>query len=111
MKQIAILMLAMATAAPVQAEEAAGMTCTTMGDLAQNIMRARQNGVSPALLVKVTTEPLPEQARQAMQNFVMSAYQIPRFSTPENVERAVQDFRAMTELGCLQGDADSAQGE
>lgn len=111
MKRVVALVLTMAIPGTALAEGAPGLDCTVMGDLAENIMRARQNGVAPTLLVKTVTETLPEPVRPAMQNFVMSAYSIPRYSSAKYVERAVQDFRATTEVSCLQSNAASGQGE
>ena len=87
-------------AAPAHAVSAeAQKACSSVGSLAEAIMKGRQSGVPlSAMLSKVdSSDPAAEAARQ----IIITAFDVPRFSTPSMQQRAVEDRRDLAEKQCF----------
>ena len=72
--------------------------CALVGQLAESVMLNRQAGLP--MSTQLTTIVTPE-SPALIQNIIVLAYEQPRFHTPANQRRAVEDFRNDTEAACL----------
>lgn len=88
--------LALVAAASTAETQPAQDICHVIGNLAQQIMENRQDGVSMSQMMATSGD--VELARL----LVIEAYNIPRMSHPDNQRREVQDFRNMAEMLCYQ---------
>ena len=80
-----------ATQATAQADP-----CTSVGDVAEQIMTHRQAGRAISQLMPlVDGNPLFIQ-------MLLQAYQEPRFGTRDFQQREIEDFRNLWEIGCYQ---------
>ena len=87
-----IAAIAIATATPALAQD----PCTNIGDLAETMMTHRQGGTA-------ISELMPKlDGNELFIKMLLGAYAEPRYSTGEYRQRAVDDFRALWELGCYQ---------
>ena len=94
-----LLILALASPAAAQTAESL-LICPTTGKLAQTVMKNRQNGVPMSTHV-ANILPKEEAARAIVMGIITAAYEVPRFSTPANQRRAVEDFRNEMEVACF----------
>lgn len=84
-------------------EPASTDICPSLGDMAEQIMRARQRGVSISEMMQLMpvddgSDPVIPVARL----MVISAFEVPRFQTERHQWRTIEDFRAEWELICYQ---------
>lgn len=89
----------MAATTPAHAESAEE-TCTNFGVLAQNLMIARQQGVSMSVVMSKVKTGIPE-ADEVIRLLIIGAYNVPRFNTPKYVNKMVEDYRNQAELECF----------
>ena len=104
MKQIiAAAILAVAIHAPAMAQDAdQPVTCADMGNLAESIMVARQNGIPISQLVVIidAAEDSPG-ANRLYRSIVLEAYERPRFMSASSRTRSIEDFRNDIETFCF----------
>lgn len=72
-------------------------TCEKISKLARSIMTARQEGIDMAQMM----HPGGEEASDAARTLVLAAYDLPRYSSPEYVQRASDDFANDAYLACI----------
>lgn len=96
MLQKTLLVLLLIFPAVLSANEK-GEMCSAASELAETIMRNRQDGVSMAKMMSVEMGELKE----AAEILIISAYEKPRFSTEKNKNDAVADFRDSVYLECI----------
>jgi len=77
------------------------LTCADFGDMAENIMTARQNGVPLSQLMDALGE---LRSFELFEKLVMLAYQEPRYSTKAVQNSTIEDYRNLWELGCYSSD-------
>ena len=94
-----LLILALANPAAAQTADSL-LICPATGELAQTIMTNRQNGVSMSTHV-ANILPKDETARALIMGIITAAYDVPRFSAPDNQRRAIEDFRNEMEVVCF----------
>lgn len=95
MKAFLILLILNLTMLPVHAEDWRE-TCSTVGELATTIMESRQSGASMAKLM----EAVPE-GGSYIETLIISAYDVPRYSTERMQKKAVEEFRDEVYLECV----------
>ena len=78
------------------------MRCAAEAELAMAVMRARQAG----LPLKKVLGPRPSDETRAL---VIRAYEAPREMTPEDRERAAEEFGNEAALECYEREADGAE--
>ena len=90
MKKIIIAAIMSLTISTTANAETVTETCVEIALLGEGVMMARQEGKSLTAMVAFMEENLPgvDFARQ----MVLDAYEVPRFNTEENKQRAVEDF-------------------
>lgn len=94
------LVIAAALALPVVAHAKTPVgNCVEFGDLAENIMTARQNNLPMSQLMAIADDAGPEGA-ELMRAVVIYAYQQPIFSTDRFKREAIATFRNEAELAC-----------
>jgi hypothetical protein len=71
--------------------------CKLTGSWAQVVMRGRQLGMPISQNLNFANAPGAPRNSKAV---VMSAYEVPRYSTQEMQQTAVEDFRNDVELAC-----------
>lgn len=71
--------------------------CSMFGQLAENIMTSRQDGMAPSKLRKAFAG---NQAQSLIYAIIDAAYQRDRYSSDEVKKREIEDFRAMNETTC-----------
>lgn len=74
--------------------------CVSHGDLAGNVMKARQSGVSIERALEIAAgaeQPFADIARK----MVIKAYKHPRYATPAYMEKAISEFRNDYTVNCL----------
>jgi hypothetical protein len=87
------------TTAPAPAETPLE-ACAMIGELAEAIMDGRQSGMAMSTMMGIV--PAKEDpARDLIAALIAEAYDSPRFGTPQNQRRAVQDFRNNVEAQCF----------
>lgn len=93
-----VLAFSLAFGLPVFAEETVQEKCTVIGQLAEEIMRGRQNGqiMSTAMASMPADNPFTPLAHI----LIRQAYGKPQFQTEEVKANAIVDFRNQTELAC-----------
>lgn len=69
--------------------------CTGVGELAQEIMEARQEGVALSTMMKIV------EGNAFWSQVVMDAFNKPRYSSTEFQNEEAQDFRAEIEIICF----------
>lgn len=77
------------------------LTCADFGQLAENIMTARQNGVPLSQLMELLGE---LRSIELFEKLVMEAYEQPRYSTKAVQNSTIEDYRNLWELGCYSSD-------
>jgi len=75
--------------------------CKTLGESAEVTMKARQVGVAMSQALASIPANLNGDGRRLLENIVVEAYKVPRFSTAEMQYRATQDYRNRIELACF----------
>lgn len=70
--------------------------CTSIGDLAEQIMTHRQAGTAISQLMPMV------EGNDLFVKMLLEAYQKPRFSSPEYKSREIEDYRNLWETGCYQ---------
>jgi len=79
------------TATPLTAETD---HCKQMGDMAAQIMEAREVGVPLSSMMDIAAD------NDLLKALILSAYQVPRFSTGDYRQEAITDFRNEVEVMC-----------
>lgn len=97
MLRIAAMMAVLATPAVSGGVE----TCQHAAKIAGNIMQARQNGASVKDVIGPILSVTPEESQPLVSRIVTSAFEYPRYSSPEYRQRAVTDFENTIFLGCM----------
>lgn len=69
--------------------------CEPVAQLAESVMRARQNGVPASAAMNVAN------GNPAVMNLVRLAWREPRYHTQEMQDRAVQEFRDKLFMACF----------
>ena len=90
-----------AQAAPVDlptAEDKAD-PCSDMGELAETIMRLRQDGVALSSMLATLTK-MDLESEDFLRDMTIEAFEETRWRTNESKHRAVQEFRERWELSC-----------
>lgn len=75
--------------------------CAQMASTAESIMRARQNGIAMQKVLEVASGSKSAAVKDGFRTIIMMAYDQPRFSTQENKQRAIDDFRDEMQLYCM----------
>lgn len=76
--------------------------CKSAAELAHSIMTGRQNGVPMSKMMEVESAMDDRAAGKVTRLMVISAYDRPRYSSPEYIEREIQDFENEMYLQCIQ---------
>ena len=88
----------LAIALPATAQQV--VICSLFGDLAENVMKIRQKGASPAFVLKALLGN-DEMINKIVVSLMADAYSKPRYTTERFQIRAVVDFRSEVETACL----------
>jgi hypothetical protein len=98
MWKVAFAAAAVAVTTSALMAETALEKCKVYGDVAENIMKNRQAGVSLTKIMGMIEEgPGAEGYRLLM----IEAYETPRWNGAATKKRSIQDFRSSVELRCL----------
>lgn len=75
--------------------------CEYLGDMANTVMNSRQEGAAMSDMMKhfYNDDTMPT-LKDMHKSIIISAYEIPRYSTNEMQHKATQDFRNIVELNC-----------
>ena len=87
------LILALAFTTPALAQTASE-TCPPIGDLAESIMEARQSGAAMSDMMAVAD------GNEFVEGLVLTAFEAPRYTTPEFRRREIENFRNTIEAMC-----------
>ena len=99
MKIIGLAILFGIMAPPVYADDWREY-CDVIGNLAESIMKNRQNGTSMASVMKTASES-KSSVVEVMEELVIIAYDIPRYSTENMQLITIGDFRDDVYLECV----------
>ncbi|MET3601839.1 hypothetical protein [Martelella mangrovi] len=80
------------------AEDSSAGTCQALGKLAENIMRARQNGVSISKVMSLVEK--ADVFKDITKQMIIIAYDEPRWNGKALQDRAVMDFSNDIQLMC-----------
>ena len=75
--------------------------CKVLGESAETTMKARQVGVAMSAALSSIPSELTGEGRRLLENIVVEAYKIPRFSSAEMQFKTIQDYRNRIELACF----------
>lgn len=89
----------------VQGAAQASQVCNAISEMAYNLQKARQVGVSMSKSMQIaeslnTGKPGDKQAVSLIKQMIVRAYEIPRFNNEENQETAAQEFSNMETVRC-----------
>lgn len=102
MKTITICVLAAVMLTSPAAAIDGNMVCKASGDLAEVIMRHRQDGTAISTLMEAVGDLKIPGTKDLIENVIVGAYQTPRFFSDESQKRAIQDFRNGIEGMCYE---------
>ena len=106
MKTAIAIALTLISMTVVAEEEVAPLQfCTVVSSLAENIMEARQNGVSMVRSMQIASES-GEEIKDMVVSLVQMAYDQPRYSTESVKRRAISNFADTAMSGCLKSVGD-----
>lgn len=71
--------------------------CPKIGEVAETIMRGRQNGVAMSTMMNIAED---NDVKGLVQSLIKMAFETPRYSSQEYQLEAEQDFRAKIEGIC-----------
>lgn len=74
--------------------------CKSMSELARIIMQKRQDGVPMSEIVEKVVNTTPQPLQEVLRLTVISAYDKPRFNTPEIQQKTILDFENEAYLTC-----------
>ena len=74
--------------------------CKSMSELARIIMQKRQDGVSMSEIVEKVVNTTHQPLQEVLRLTVISAYDKPRFNTPEIQQKTILDFENEAYLTC-----------
>jgi hypothetical protein len=75
-------------------------TCSTVGDMAEQIMKSRQSGMAISVLMDLVKDTkLPEGS--AVEGLILQAYEKPRFSTDKHIKRSIENFKNDGYMACV----------
>lgn len=87
--------------------------CAGLGDLAETIMGAHQDGIPMSDLIRILTEVESEEEEfdtaPAIRRMIRLAYAEPPMRTPENARRQRAEFRTGVELACYDAAANEGR--
>lgn len=96
------LILCVLAATPLHAETVNRQAiCTVMGEMSEQIMMARQSGVSLSKIMGIA-EKADADLRPLAEEIIEEAYWRPRMNAPENQRREAQNFRNEMEFMCYE---------
>lgn len=76
--------------------------CLWVSNLAERIMKSRQNEVPMAKIMGVVSGgEAPDEMKKIMKDMVIDAYETPAFSTETNKAKAISQFQNDMYLGCV----------
>lgn len=91
-----------------QGEETHDQACDQFGEIAQSIMRARQNNTPVSRLIARNnetfdgrTDNVSVEYAAVLRGLILAAYEIPRFGTARYQGIAIAEFRNEAELACF----------
>jgi hypothetical protein len=96
---------AIAFATPATAQLDANVWCPVIGELGEQVMTARQNGISMSRVLGMTNE-VPGAAGEMANSMVRMAYQELRSSSPTRQRDAIADFVIKVEVQCYEAFGD-----
>ena len=96
MFKIIAIIAALATAPIAASAQISASQCSNLGEIAENIMILRQNGVP---ISRLMSELDPE----VFGALILFAYEQPRYSSPSFQSRAIEEFRNDMETACYKG--------
>jgi hypothetical protein len=76
--------------------------CFDLSETATLVMAYRQAGLSPSLLLRETLPNIPIESKEVFEDMVIMAYSHPEYTTEQNKERAIREFRDAWFLGCVE---------
>lgn len=76
-------------------------TCGHAAQLAASVMQGRQAGASAAQLTADVLPQVPTGSQRLVTEMILTAYEQPRFNTPENQQRAISDFANDVFTSCM----------
>lgn len=88
-------LVAIMIAAPAAATDEGQATCDEISALAEAIMTARQSGVSLGQAMSIAD------GNGGVEEMVIKAWEIPRYSTAQVQRREIEDFRDQWHLVCV----------
>ena len=74
--------------------------CPDSGKSAYLIMKARQRGVDMSRMMEIASSSGIAELDALNKSLTIDAYKVPRYSTPENQQKAAEDFRDRLLLEC-----------
>lgn len=80
----------------------AAPSCESLAKLSRSVMKIRQDGVPLSVLMN-SLENLEKGPRDVGQLIVAAAYHVPRYTTPEAVRHAIEEFENGSYLSCFNG--------
>ena len=90
-----ILTTALVLIGALSIAEAEEVNCTIIGDLAEKVMSMRQKETPMSSMMAAVPE-----GSEAFRAIIIDAYEQPSFSTPDNQQGAIAEFRNEWELQC-----------
>lgn len=84
----------------VMSNEELSSRCKSMSELARIIMQKRQDGVPMSEIVEKVVNTTPQPLQEVLRLTVISAYDKPRFNTPEIQQKTILDFENEAYLTC-----------
>lgn len=95
-------LLTLTVPSAAQAPEELNALCSSVGNIAEEVMIARQEGTTMSEMMTLATESGEGLFQEILTDAVKRAYAEPAFRTEDMQRAAIRDFRNTFELECYQ---------
>ncbi|MGN7878428.1 hypothetical protein [Ensifer sp. 22460] len=97
----ALAIIVAATANDGHASDADRKTCASVGNIAESVMKRRQEGLSLQSTLEAAKTGASEKTYAVMEDMIIAAYEVPVYTVDSYKERAVGEFRDDRQLQCM----------
>ena len=98
MRRAALTIIATVVASHVLADE---VPCAGIGQIAESVMKRRQNGLSLQSTLEAARQVKTGDAGSTLDDMIITAYEVPLYSTSEMKQQAIGIFRDEQQLICI----------
>lgn len=77
-------------------------TCSTIADMAESIMKSRQDGIAISVVMDLLPSVgLSGNGAEAVESLIITAYKKPRYNTEKHIKRSIENFKNYGYMDCV----------